>query len=165
MANSQNSAVPKDASQQSDSVIDIPNEWREIQFQDLFANGWKPRIKTQKGISYITLRRGNKEKSLGPYQEDRWQLVMSMFPKKVPDARIFPANPKYPLSLIGATMKRADWVPKTFTPSVDTLKWFQTLKENGSSVGFDEFINDIVETHFSKCHHLDYRLVITEPIK
>ena len=82
MENSQNREVPKDSSQQSDSVIDIPNEWREIQFQDLFANGWKPRVKTQKGISYITLRRGNNEKSLGPYTEERWQLVASMLPRR-----------------------------------------------------------------------------------
>jgi hypothetical protein len=66
---------------------------------------------------------------------------------------------------MGTTMKKADWQPKTFTPTVDTLKWFETLKVTGSPVDFDEFINDIVETHFTHCHGLTFRIVKTEPKK
>lgn len=162
MENSQNTKLPQEPSQQSDSVIDMPDEWREIAFQDFFANGWKPRIKTTRGIAYITLRHGNNEKSLGVHNEDRWRLITSMLPKQVlppPTSR----GKGQQLSLLGATMKKADWVPKSFTPTIDTLKWFESLKEVGSPVSFDEFVNDIIYVHFKICHRAKIGIIMEQP--
>ena len=44
--------------------VEIPEEWKSIPIQDYFAKGFKPRIKRKGGREYITLRRGNREKSL-----------------------------------------------------------------------------------------------------
>jgi hypothetical protein len=38
-------------------------------------DGWHFRIKTVKGRRYITRRRGQKERGLGPYKEDFWNLI------------------------------------------------------------------------------------------
>ena len=167
MEKSPNSEVPKEIPREDEASILVPEEWKDYNFPELAADGWKPRVKKTKGRPYISLYKGNTDRGLGLYDEERWNLLTSMFPPKVP--KTFPhfiprsKDAKFPLSLIGTTMKRADWVPKTFTPTVDTLKWFETLKVTGSPVGFDEFINDIVETHFTQCHGLKFRIVMTQP--
>jgi hypothetical protein len=40
-------------------------------------NGWSYRIKTVKQKKYITRRKGNQEKSLGPFDEKLWKLIES----------------------------------------------------------------------------------------
>ena len=144
MANSQNSAVPKNASQQTDTVIDIPNEWREIQFQDLFANGWKPRIKTQKGISYITLRRGNNEKSLGPYTEERWQLVASMLPRRELPLPISQSR----TSLLTSSVAKPEALKPQIGVSLETLQWYQWVQSKGYDRSLGDFVNEVVHDYF-----------------
>ena len=41
----------------------------------LINEGWKPRIKTKKNRRYITVRKGNNERSLGPYTDELWEKV------------------------------------------------------------------------------------------
>ena len=47
----------------------------ELEIDGLIDEGWKPRIKKRKKLRYITLRKGNQEKSLGPYTEELWEKV------------------------------------------------------------------------------------------
>ena len=47
----------------------------ELEIEGLLDEGWKPRIKKRKKLRYITLRKGNQEKSLGPYTEELWEKV------------------------------------------------------------------------------------------
>ena len=47
----------------------------ESEIEGLVNEGWKPRIKNRKNRRYITLRRGNKERSLGPYTDELWDKV------------------------------------------------------------------------------------------
>lgn len=46
----------------------------------LLEEGWTPRIKTVKGHRYITLRKGKKEKSLGPHNEELWNQLKALIP-------------------------------------------------------------------------------------
>ncbi|MCJ7631951.1 hypothetical protein MUP77_06100 [Candidatus Bathyarchaeota archaeon] len=148
MENSQNPKLPKEPSQQSDSVIDMPDEWREIAFQDFFANGWKPRIKTTKGIGYITIRKGNNEKSLGPYDEDRWRLVMSMFPKRVPPPPSFPSK----ASLLTSSIAKPEALKSPIGVSLEVLQWFQWAQSKSKNYfgSLGDFISDVVHTYFQE---------------
>ena len=38
-------------------------------------DGWRFRIKTVKGLRYITRRKGQKERSLGPFKPELWALI------------------------------------------------------------------------------------------
>jgi hypothetical protein len=67
----------------------IPDEWAEIPIQDYFDKGFRPNIKTVGNRKYITLKKGSYEKSLGPYDEEKWKLLNSMYPRKKP---FFPAG-------------------------------------------------------------------------
>jgi hypothetical protein len=50
-------------------------------------NGWNFRVKTTKGKKYITRRKGQKEKSLGPFKPETWAIInktISDLEKRVP---------------------------------------------------------------------------------
>ena len=53
-------------------------KYSEVEIIQFIKEGYKPRVKTSKGLDYMTLRMGNKEKGLGrvnPYIEDTiWAL-------------------------------------------------------------------------------------------
>jgi hypothetical protein len=112
----------------------------------LFANGWKPRIKTQKGISYITLRRGNNEKSLGPYTEERWQLVTSMLPRRELPLPVSQSK----AGLLTGSLAKPEALKSPIGVSLEVLHWFQWAQSKSkayySSLG--DFISDVVHTYF-----------------
>lgn len=56
----------------------------ESEIEGLINEGWKPRIKKKKNRRYITLRKGNKEKSLGPYTDELWEKVKPIDPWATP---------------------------------------------------------------------------------
>lgn len=56
----------------------------ELEIEGLLDEGWKPRIKKRKKLRYITLRKGNQEKSLGPYTEELWNKVKPVDPWATP---------------------------------------------------------------------------------
>jgi hypothetical protein len=45
------------------------------EIKSLLAEGWAFRIKESHGKRYITRRKGGKERSIGPYSEDLWNLI------------------------------------------------------------------------------------------
>ena len=47
----------------------------ESKIEGLIKEGWKPRIKKKKNRRYITLRKGNEERSFGPYTDELWEKV------------------------------------------------------------------------------------------
>jgi len=46
--------------------------------ETLLKYGWIPRIKTVKGRNYITLRKGENERSLGPYEKEYWSKIYKL---------------------------------------------------------------------------------------
>jgi len=67
----------------------VPEEWAEIPIQDYFDKGYRPTIRKSGGKKYIYLRRGDDLQSIGPYTEERWKLLVSMYPRKLtPDIPI-----------------------------------------------------------------------------
>ena len=146
MENSQNTKLPKETSQQKETPLDMPEAWKEIAFQDLFANGWKPRIKTWNNISYITLRRGNNEKSLGPYTEERWQLVASMLPRRELPLPISQSR----TSLLTSSLAKPEALKPQIGVSLETLQWYQWVQSKGYDRSLGDFVNEVVHDYFQE---------------
>ena len=74
----------KDGADAKEKVPEIPPEWERMNIKEFFDAGFRPSIKRVGAYSYITLKKGNTEKSLGTYSEERWRALMSIYPRKVP---------------------------------------------------------------------------------
>ncbi len=48
------------------------------EIQEFIEDGWNFRVKRTGGKSYITRRRGQKERSLGPYNQELWDLITEL---------------------------------------------------------------------------------------
>jgi len=174
-----------------EELPEIPEEWKDINFQDLYDKDYKPykRIDARAGITYLSLRKGeNKEKRLGRYTEAKWQLLQSMFPKKLPppppnvpkeespsfldprpdefdnngadqSSSVPPESQMPQRQYFKTPIQRVAIIPKSFIPRLLTLQWFEELKKHGYPGDMNEFVNDIVETHFSKCHGLFVQVI------
>lgn len=59
----------------------IPPEWADIPIQDYIDKGYKPYVRRWGKHYYITLKKSKSEISLGPYTNERWKLLISMYPR------------------------------------------------------------------------------------
>jgi hypothetical protein len=58
----------------------VPTKQR---LQTLIENGWRFRVKTVKKRRYITMRKRQMERSLGPYDEDLWKRIQSIKKRQI----------------------------------------------------------------------------------
>lgn len=49
--------------------------------------------------------------------------------------------------------------PKSYVPTIKVMRYFEILKERGYNGDFNQFVNEVVETHFEKCHGIYMPLV------
>lgn len=150
---------PQEEAPSGEQKLDLPPGWELIDFGALFEEGWKPSVRTKKsGRSYIRIRYGNKEKSLGPYTQDKWRIVNQIYDTisaKITQAPS-PAPKKHTVKspLFRTPLRRNAVFGKSIVPSLTTLRWFEILKENGYPGDMSDFINDIIAVHFTKCNGL-----------
>ncbi|MFC1803095.1 hypothetical protein ACFL0D_03910 [Thermoproteota archaeon] len=58
------------------------NDYSSEEIKELVEAGWNFRIKKVKGKNYITRRKGQTEKSMGPYNEKLWTNIREIVKKK-----------------------------------------------------------------------------------
>lgn len=127
------------------SELPLPNEWVKIPIHDLVDKGYRPRVKKVKGIQYLTLRQGNSEKSLGHYTEERWDLLLELFPRLKVAPKVSPAAAT---PILSTRLGKPRSVKKAFNPSLETLGWHAWCQQKGYAGELDEFVNDIVHNYF-----------------
>lgn len=171
-----------------DSIPDypIPEEWKQYNFKELYEAGWKAKQRKhgKSGALNISLRKGrSSEIHLGAFTDEKWELIQALFPQKLPEipAKNVPATKKGAApnnsdsttdsmttqdqdNMPGASyykipIAKATVIPKAFLPRRHTLDWFEELKLRGYPGDMNDFINDIIETHFSQCHNLFIKVV------
>lgn len=130
-----------------DLVLEGWEEAKRIPLQDYFDKGFKPRVKTDRnGRQYITLRKGNREKSLGPYREDRWFLLTDMYPKKRP-APSLPVSPRA-TGLLSAKVEKPKPIPTRIGVSMEALQYYRWCQQKGYGGDLSEWLEEIIHNYF-----------------
>lgn len=151
-------------------VIDNWEELKEIPIMDLFDKGWKPRVKSKPdGKRYITIRNKwkdddgkwhDREKGLGPYDPERWEVLLDMYPKE----DIFPkrGSPKKPTSssILASKVAKPKPLSSTVHIELETLQWYKYAQSIGYPGNLDDFINQAVDEYFREHHHLELAVII-----
>lgn len=159
----------------------MPDEWSQISIHDLVDKGYRLRVKTIKGIQYLSLRKGNSEKGLGSYTPKKGELLLKLFPKLTPKEgelklmKLFPklkipqdtdtdtdtANsspdnsspyepPAFVEALLSTKIGKPKSVKKSFTPTTDTLRWYEWAISHDFQGELDDFVNYIVYDYFKE---------------
>jgi hypothetical protein len=149
----------------------VPPEWKEVPIQDLFSKGWKPYRKTVEGKTYIVLRKGEYMKSLGPYSEDRWELLLSMYPYKLTyrgeGFSQAAASQSLPQTqgkeakgnILSVGIDKPPSLPRQVKLSLKTLMYYEWAKSKGFSGGLEDFLNQVCEAFFLE-HGLEPVIVV-----
>lgn len=67
-----------------EATVEEREEWPRIPVEDYFEEGYYP-YKRVKGLrSYITLKKGRREKSLGVYTPERWERINTLYQQSQP---------------------------------------------------------------------------------
>ncbi len=146
----------------------IPPDWAMINFQDLFDRGFRPRVKSVKGLRFITLRRGDEEKSLGPYTESRWNLLTSMYPVKTEPRKesTLPDELKgrkrgFLTNVAKIPLKATADLPRHVNVNLKTILYYEWVKSKGFPGDLGDFLNQVCEAYFGE-HGIEPVMVIAE---
>ena len=147
----------------------IPPEWRTIPIQEYFSEGFKPQIyRKSNGKRYIVLRKGDRKISLGPYTDERWELIRSMYPRRLDEPpkvdlppKLFPARNKSGMIVTTLRAKIATKMPQSIDLSLKTLLYYEWAKSKGFPGDLSEFINQVCEAYFKE-HGIEPVILVEE---
>ena len=166
----QNNEVP---TEEVDTKTIIQN-WEELQkipIQDYFARGWKPRVKSKpNGKRYITIRNKWKddegwhdsEKSLGPYDPERWEAILEIYPKKTIFPKPYSPRSTKKSSILGSKLVKPKPLGSTVHLSLETLQWYVWTQSKGYSGTLDDFINQCVKSYFKNYQGIELAVVLPQ---
>jgi len=144
----------------SSSGITI-NDWPELKnipIQDLFAEGWKPRVKSKPdGKRYISIRHkwkeeetgewSEQEKGLGVYDPERWELLLSLCPQKSGFPRAYhPRSPKES-SLLKTTLTRPKAIPTSVPVDSDLIEYYLYFQGKGYGGDLGEWMKECIRNY------------------
>jgi len=174
-----------EGTEEAKTILENWEELKELPLQDYFSKGWRPLKKRQKYGLMIYLRKqwrdqdGWKEatKSLGPYDEGRWRLLLEMFPHKINPTsteseslnseteslgtRESLSQPRITKgsSVLGTRIAKP--LPATVHLDLETLQWYQWLQQNTDYKGtLDKFLNEAVKGYFREYQKLELAIII-----
>lgn len=135
----------------------FPEEWKNINFPELFAKGWRPRLKKKGDKQYITLRcsrkeegeKKDRERSLGPFTSEKWELMQKLFPHRTWDLED-EGKPDLVLSkkMLATNIGRHKDIPSSMSIDTDILQYYEWVKKKGYDEPLDRFIQDCVRNYF-----------------
>jgi hypothetical protein len=153
---SEENEVPR-KEQKEVPTVELPEEWKDINFPDLFSRGWRPRVKTKGSKQYITLRytrteegkRKEQEKSLGPFSVEKWELVQKLFPHRTWDIED-EGKPDMVISkkMLATNIARHKDIPGSMSIDTDILQYYNWSKSKGYDEPLDRWIQDCVRNYF-----------------
>ena len=129
---------------------EIPEKWEEMDIEGMGVRGWRPRIKKKGRQSYLTMRFGDQERSLGPATPELVDLFCNTFPDlgskliSTGDAR----SPKKTKVYLQTPIKRPSEIGSGYRPSLEVLNWFRWAKGKNFDGTLGDFVNDVVSTYF-----------------
>jgi len=142
---------------ENEELTEIPEDWKTIPIQDYFDKGFRPYIRISKGRRYITLKRGRYEKSLGPYSEERWKLLLSLRPemermeddyiKNIPEPKTR-SQRRAKSSLLNVRLDPPPTLPRSIQLHPRTLAYYEWAVSKGYDKSIGDFLNEVCYAYF-----------------
>jgi len=141
-------AETPDENEVHEVVPEVPEKWKHLPIADMVDKGWRPRVKAMGDRSYITMRYGSQERSLGAFTEERWSLLMEMYPKlKTLSHKAIPATKG---SLLRTDISKPQALKPSALISVETLAWYEWAQTRGYPGNLGDFLNEVVHDYFKR---------------
>ena len=151
---------------------EFPDDWkpRAKEIATMIDQSYKYRRRNQNGKTYMTLRKGNSDKGIGLWSEEREAKLFTFFPNVIsPNIQRPPPwtsqGTVQSRSFLSVPINRVAIIPRDYVPSISVIRYFQILKENGFPGDFSQFVNDIVTQHFKVCNGIQLPVLVEEDVE
>lgn len=150
---------------------DFPKEWKErgAQIREMVGKGFKYYKRNVGDKVYMLLRKGRFDRGLGQWTEEKEQKLFTFFPTldvmgkiQRPAPFVPSGRPQGGHSFLGVPIARVAIIPREYVPSINVIRYFEIVKENGFPNDFSKFINDIVTHHMRDCHGIKLPVMIED---
>lgn len=147
---------------------EYPKEWLTKDIPTLAQKGFRYYKRALRdGRVYMTLRKGNKDKGIGLFTEEKEGKLFHFFPQLGTSAGVVrpppwagtPSNPQS-RSFGAVPISRVAIIPRDYVPSLNVIRYFQIVKEQDYPHDFSTFINDVVTRHFQHCKGITLPVVL-----
>lgn len=150
-----------------------PKDWLDKDIPTLALKGFKyyKKVSSRDSKVYMVLRNKKKDKSIGPWTEEREAKLFHFFPSLGTVAGTVRPNPWVPQTQSGnpqgrqylsTPILRTAIIPRDYVPTINVIRYFQMVKEMGFPGDFSKFINDMVSHHMHDCHGVELPYVFRE---
>lgn len=147
---------------------EYPKEWKSKAklIADLIDKGFKYHKRKVRGIEYMLLRKGKKDRSLGAWSAEKEGKLFLFYPhlqttggttRPPPWSRGVTGQGR---SFLSIPINRLAVIPRDYVPSITVIRYFQFLCDNGFDKDFSTFINEIIVEHFQHCHGIYLPVVL-----
>lgn len=155
---------------------EYPKEWIDRDIPQLVQEGYKYYKRfTRDGRTYMNMRKGRNDRGLGAWTEEKEMKLFHFFPNIGTSAGVVKPPPWTPLTqntpsnpqgraFLSVPISRVAIIPRDYVPSINVIRYFQIIKENGFPGDFSEFINDIVTKHFMICNGIKLPVMLEEEL-
>lgn len=130
-----------EVTQEPPSTPETSSKWGGLPVREMVDQGFYL-YKRKKGLNeYMSLRRGNEERSLGPFTQEKWNLFLKEFPESE-------RKRTGGISVLGARLKKPRALGSRYEPSGEVLDWFFWFQQQGFTGTLADFLNEIVHNYF-----------------
>jgi hypothetical protein len=149
---------------------DYPETWKAKQVAELVNQGYRyyrRRMKT--GKIYMVLRKGKKDKGIGLWSDAQEGKLFTFFPR-LGVSGVGGATGMLPPAIgaraqfLSVPISRVAIVPRDYVPTINVIRYFEVMVEQGFPGDFSNFINDVITEHFVNCHGIKLPVVVEEHI-
>lgn len=164
------------ASREVEKSPEYPKDWLNKDIPTLALKGFRYYKRALRdGRVYMTLRKGKKDKGIGLWNEEKEAKLFHFFPNLGTAAGVVKPPPWAPMntsignpqsrSFASVPISRVAIIPRDYVPSINVIRYFQIVKENGFPGDFSMFINDVVARHFQHCKGITLPVVLESEIE
>jgi len=145
----------------SNQITEDPNgdetasNWGGLAVQEMLDEGYTLKQRRKGNKSYMSLRLGDTERSLGPFDQEKWDLFL----KEFPDALLPQGKGKS--TFLNLKLRRPRALGTKYEPSTEVLDWFFWFQDRGFAGKIEDFLNEVVHNYFVE-QNLSLAVVINE---
>lgn len=149
----------------------LPKEWKEKMgiMTEAVTKGFRYYRRRVGDKYYMLLRKGKKDISLGAWTPEKDGKLFRLFPNLGTYAGIPKPAPwsdaagyQQGRSFLAVPIARTAIIPRDYIPSINVIRYFQIIKNNGFPGDFSQFINDMVTHHLEDCHGIRLPVMLEE---
>ena len=126
----------------------LVEKWAKRNLDQMVEQGWRPRIIKRRNRSYLTMRFGNQERSLGPATAENLEMFLTHYPDIGAMLSSSPRQQPPPPKVLSVPIQKPTQIGRSYQPSLEVLNWYDYCRTIGFRGSLGDFVNQAIHSYF-----------------